>query len=101
MERFVGENGRLSDVFWEDDNSAPIFALEVVSRPYNDEYERKMIDYAQLGILYYALYAPTCQRRRQPLEVYRLVNGNDLNRLNSKPLRHNNERINWLLNCGN
>lgn len=77
VERFVGENGRLSYVFWEEDNIAPIFALEVVSRTYNGEYERKKIDYAELGILYYAIYAPTRQRRRrQPLEVHRLVNGN-------------------------
>ncbi|KYC37313.1 hypothetical protein WA1_47730 [Scytonema hofmannii PCC 7110] len=76
VERFVGENGRLSYVLWEEDGIVPIFALEVVSKTYNGEYEQKKIDYAQLGILYYAIYAPTRLRRKQKrLEVYRLVEG--------------------------
>ena len=76
VERFVGENGRLSYVLWEEDGIAPIWALEVVSKTYNGEYEQKKLDYAQLGILYYVIYAPTRQRRkRKPLEVYRLVEG--------------------------
>jgi hypothetical protein len=35
------------------------------------------IDYAKLGILYYAIYVPTRQyrRKRQPLEIYKLENG--------------------------
>ncbi|BAY13938.1 hypothetical protein NIES2098_71360 [Calothrix sp. NIES-2098] len=39
---------------------------------------RKKIDYAQLGILYYVIYLPslTYRRKREPLEVYRLVEGN-------------------------
>lgn len=76
VERFAGENGRLSYVLWEEDGIAPIWALEVVSKTYNGEYEQKKLDYAQLGILYYVIYAPTRQRRkRKPLEVYRLVEG--------------------------
>lgn len=76
VERFVGENGRLSYVLWEEDGIAPIWALEVVSKTYNGEYEQKKLDYAQLGILYYVIYAPTRQRRkRKHLEVYRLVEG--------------------------
>lgn len=76
VERFVGENGRLSYVLWEEDGVAPIWALEVVFKTYNGEYEQKKLDYAQLGILYYVIYAPTRQRRkRKPLEVYRLVEG--------------------------
>lgn len=76
VERFVGENGRLSYVLWEEDGIVPLWVLEVVSKTYNGEYEQKKIDYARLGILYYAIYAPTRQRRkRKPLEVYRLVDG--------------------------
>ncbi|HLO85724.1 MAG TPA: Uma2 family endonuclease [Nostocaceae cyanobacterium] len=76
VERFVGETGRLSYVFWEEDGIPPILALEIVSQTYNYEYEQKKIDYAELGILYYVIYAPTrLRRKRQRLEVYRLVNG--------------------------
>ncbi len=74
VERFVGENGRSSYVFWEEEGITPILALEVVSQTYNGEYEQKKIDYAELGILYYVIYAPTrLWRKRQRLEVYRLV----------------------------
>jgi Uma2 family endonuclease len=76
VERFVGEEGRLSYVLWEEDGIVPIWVLEVVSKTYNGEYEQKKIDYAGLGVLYYTIYAPTRQRRRRkPLEVYRLVEG--------------------------
>lgn len=76
VERFIGENGRLSYVLWEEEGIIPLFALEVISQTYNGEYEQKKIDYAQLGILYYAIYAPTrLRRKRQRLEVYRLVEG--------------------------
>ncbi|MDZ7956563.1 MAG: Uma2 family endonuclease [Aulosira sp. DedQUE10] len=76
VERFIGENGRSSYVLWEEDGVPPILALEVVSQTYNGEYEQKKIDYAQLGILYYVIYAPTrLRRKRQRLEVYRLVDG--------------------------
>ncbi|MBN3899135.1 MAG: Uma2 family endonuclease [Nostoc sp. NOS(2021)] len=76
VERFVGENGRSSYVFWEEDGISPILSLEIVCQTYNFEYEQKKLDYAQLGILYYVIYAPTrLRRKRQRLEVYRLVNG--------------------------
>lgn len=76
VERFVGEEGRLSYVLWEEDGIVPIWVLEVVSKTYNGEYEQKKIEYAELGVLYYAIYAPTRQRRRRKrLEVYRLVEG--------------------------
>ena len=77
VERFVGENGRLSYVFWEEDNIPPILAIEIVSKTYGGEYERKKEIYADLGIPYYAVYLPNQQsrRKRQSLEVYALVEG--------------------------
>jgi Uma2 family endonuclease len=76
VERFVGENGRSSYVLWEEDSIPPILAIEIVSQTYNGEYEQKKTDYAELGILYYVIYAPTrLRRKRQRLEVYRLVDG--------------------------
>ncbi|MEH2076236.1 MAG: Uma2 family endonuclease [Nostoc sp.] len=76
VECFVGENGRSSYVLWEEDGISPILSLEIGSQTYNFEYEQKKVDYAQLGILYYVIYAPTrLRRKRQGLEVYRLVNG--------------------------
>jgi Uma2 family endonuclease len=77
VERFIGEEGRLSYVLWEEDGIVPIFALEVVSKTYGGEYEHKKLDYAQLGVLYYAIYVPSrrYRRKRESLEVYRLVDG--------------------------
>jgi Uma2 family endonuclease len=79
VKRFIGEEGRLSYVLWEENHTVPIFALEVVSKTYNDEYEHKKSDYAQLGILYYAIYVPNRRYRRRKhdlLEIYKLVDGN-------------------------
>ena len=77
VERFIGEEGRLSYVLWEEDNVVPLWALEVVSKTYSGEYEQKKIAYAQLGILYYVIYAlgRGKRRKRQSVEVYRLVEG--------------------------
>ncbi|HLP88255.1 MAG TPA: Uma2 family endonuclease [Nostocaceae cyanobacterium] len=76
VERFVEDTGRLSYVFWEEDGIPPILVLEVVSQTYNFEYEQKKIDYSNLGILYYIIHVPSRNRRkRQRLEVYKLVNG--------------------------
>ena len=77
VERFVSEEGRLSYVLWEENNIAPLLALEVISKTYNQEYEDKERKYAQLGILYYVIYASDRRKRknREPFEVYRLVNG--------------------------
>ena len=72
----VGESGRSSYVLWEENGILPILVLEVVSQTYNSEYEDKKTDYAELGILYYLVYAPTRLRRKHKrLELYRLVNG--------------------------
>ncbi|MBE9063109.1 Uma2 family endonuclease [cf. Phormidesmis sp. LEGE 11477] len=77
VERFVGESGRLSYVFWEEDNVPPLLTLEVVSKTYGGEYERKKLTYAELGVRYYAIYVPDQRnyRKRDSLEVYRLVDG--------------------------
>lgn len=74
VDRFVEEDGRLGYVLWEEEGIPPILVLEVVSKTYNGEYEQKKVDYAELGILYYAVYVPDRKGRskRQRLEVYRL-----------------------------
>ncbi|MEM9815079.1 MAG: Uma2 family endonuclease [Cyanobacteria bacterium P01_D01_bin.6] len=87
VERFIGERGRLSYVLWEEDNIPPTLALEVVSKTYGGEYERKKKLYADLGIEYYAVYLPdgTPRRKRQPFEVYQLVDG-DYQQLTGEPV---------------
>ncbi|MBX2862766.1 MAG: Uma2 family endonuclease [Leptolyngbyaceae cyanobacterium MAG.088] len=85
VERFIGEDGRLSYVFWEEDNIAPTLALEVVFKTYGGEYERKKAIYADLGIRYYAVYLPKPRRKRQPLEVYALIDGS-YQRLEGNPV---------------
>ncbi len=77
VERFIGEGGRLSYVMWEEDNISPTLALEVVSKTYGGEYERKKKLYAELEVDYYAVYLPDGhpRRKRQPLEIYQLVDG--------------------------
>lgn len=73
VERIVDEDLRLSYVFWEE-NVAPILALEVVSHKRRGEYSSKKKLYAELEILYYVVYNPH-RRKKAPLEVYQLVNG--------------------------
>ncbi|MEA5464368.1 Uma2 family endonuclease [Leptothoe sp. PORK10 BA2] len=77
VDRFVGEEGRLSYVLWEEENIVPTLALEVVSKTYGGEYDRKKERYADLGIRYYVVYLPNPQfrRKRTPLEIYQLVDG--------------------------
>ncbi|MBD2777725.1 Uma2 family endonuclease [Iningainema tapete] len=73
VERLIDEELRLSYVLWEE-NVVPIFVLEVVSKKYRGEYTKKKRKYAEMGVLFYAVYSS--RRRRKPrLEVYRLVNG--------------------------
>lgn len=74
VKRFVDEDLRLSYVLWEE-KKLPILALEVVSQIYREEYSTKKEFYAKdLGILYYVVYSPL-RRKKTPLEVYRLVDG--------------------------
>lgn len=73
VERIIDEELRLNYVLWEENNIPPTLVLEVVSRKYRGEYSRKKQFYAELGVLYYAIYS---SRRRKPaLELYRLVDG--------------------------
>lgn len=73
VERLIDEELRLSYVLWEE-NVVPIFVLEVVSQKLRGEYTKKKQKYAELGVLFYAVYSS--RRRKKPrLEVYRLVNG--------------------------
>ena len=61
VERIFDEDLRLSYVLWEENGQVPILMLEVVSKHRSREYSKKKKDYAQLGALYYVIYAP---RRR-------------------------------------
>jgi Uma2 family endonuclease len=69
--------GRLSYVLQEENEIVPILALEFVSKTYGQEYDKKMDDYAQLGVKYYVIYNPEYSRRdkHEPFEVYQLVRG--------------------------
>ncbi|MDJ1181352.1 Uma2 family endonuclease [Roseofilum sp. BLCC_M91] len=68
--RIIDSNLRLSYVLWEE-QKPPTFVLEVVSETARKEYSKKKEDYAELGVLYYAIYNPL--RKRKPrLEVYQL-----------------------------
>ncbi|HEY9852672.1 MAG TPA: Uma2 family endonuclease [Leptolyngbyaceae cyanobacterium] len=69
---FDEEELRSSYAIWEE-KQVPIFALEVMSGTYRGEFTTKKEKYAELGVLYYAVYNP--RRRKKPrLEVYRLAN---------------------------
>ncbi|NEP10449.1 MAG: Uma2 family endonuclease [Symploca sp. SIO2C1] len=71
--RIIDSDLRLSYVLWEE-KEVPLLVLEVVSQTRRGEYSHKKQDYAQLGILYYAIYNPL--RKRKPrLEVYQLEAG--------------------------
>jgi len=67
---------RRSYIFWQE-NVVPQWVLETVSETPGGEYSKKMLKYAQIGILYYTVYNPDCWKRdkHDPLEVYRLVDG--------------------------
>lgn len=77
VERIKNSQLRDSYVVWEENNVVPIWVLEVVSKTYGGEYDQKLKDYAQLGVLYYTVYNPIYWQRdkHEPLEVYRLVDG--------------------------
>lgn len=74
VERIFDEDLRLSYVLWEENGVVPILMLEVVSKTRSREYSKKKKQYAELGVMYYVIYAAR-RRRKAPLEVYRLENG--------------------------
>jgi Uma2 family endonuclease len=79
VNRHVDNGGRLSYVLWKE-QVLPILFLEVVSKEYNGEYDRKLEKYQALGILYYVIYNPLSgstgvHKKHQSLEVYKLVDG--------------------------
>ncbi|MBP0008410.1 MULTISPECIES: Uma2 family endonuclease [unclassified Roseofilum] len=71
--RIIDSDLRLSYVLWEE-QKLPTLVLEVVSHKRRKEYTQKKEEYAQLGILYYAIYNPL-RKRKQKLEVYELNGG--------------------------
>ncbi|MBW4698923.1 MAG: Uma2 family endonuclease [Aphanocapsa lilacina HA4352-LM1] len=71
-----GKRGRPSYVLWEEEGIVPVFVLEVVSQTYRGEYTKKLKEYQDLEVLYYAVYDPEgFQPKHERLEVYRLVDG--------------------------
>jgi Uma2 family endonuclease len=77
VERLKNNQLRDSYIVWEENNVVPIWVLEVVSKTYGGEYDQKLKDYAELGVLYYTVYNPFYWRRdkHELLEVYSLVDG--------------------------
>lgn len=73
VERIFDENLRLSYVLWEE-NVVPTVTIEIVSHKRRGEYSTKKKLYAKLEIPYYVVYNPQ-RRKKPPLEVYRLKNG--------------------------
>ncbi|NJL91136.1 MAG: Uma2 family endonuclease [Coleofasciculaceae cyanobacterium SM2_1_6] len=71
------DEGRSSYVLWEENYVVPILAIETVSKTYGGEYEQKRDIYAQMGVLYYAVFLikPKARRGHQIFEIYRLVDG--------------------------
>lgn len=77
VERRKNGGSRSSYVMWEEDDTAPILTLEIVSHTYGDEYEKKLDIYRKLGVKYYVIYNPKFWRRdgHLPFEIYKLVDG--------------------------
>jgi Uma2 family endonuclease len=75
VERRKNGGSRSSYVMWEEEYTAPILTLEVVSHTYGDEYKKKLDIYRKLGVKYYVIYNPQFWRRdgHLPFEVYKLV----------------------------
>jgi len=73
VQRFIDEDLRLSYVVWEE-QVVPMLMLEVVSHKRRGEYSSKKKIYRDMGVLYYVVYNPL-RRRKAPLEVYKLVDG--------------------------
>ena len=74
VERKKNGKSRPSYAVWEEGETVPLFALEMVSHKPGGEYDRKMEIYSKLGVLYYIVYNPEFWQRdrHQPFEVYKL-----------------------------
>ena len=77
VERRKNGGSRSSYVMWEENYTAPILTLEMVSHSYGNEYEDKLEIYRKLGVKYYVIYNPEFWKRDRhlPFEVYKLVDG--------------------------
>ena len=77
VDRKKGGKSRRSYITWEEQGVVPMFALEMVSHQPGGEYDEKLAIYANLGVLYYAIYNPEFWQRdrHHPFEIYRLVDG--------------------------
>lgn len=75
VEHRTEPHGRPSYIVWEEQNIVPKLVLECVSKTYGGEYDKKLKNYARLGILYYVVYNPLSTKRHKqpPLVVYRLT----------------------------
>jgi Uma2 family endonuclease len=71
-----GQGLRLSYLLWQE-QVVPQWVLEIVSKKPGKEYSEKLEIYAEIGVLYYAIYNPDYWRRdkHEAFEVYRLENG--------------------------
>lgn len=77
VERKKSGKSRRSYAVWEEQDTVPIWVLEMVSHQNREEYDSKMEVYAKLGVLYYVIYNPEYWQRdrHQPFEVYKLSSG--------------------------
>ncbi len=75
--RKKGDEFRRSYAVWEEQETVPTLALEMVSHKPGGEYDKKLSIYAKLGVLYYVIYNPEYWQRdrHQPFEVYKLEAG--------------------------
>jgi Uma2 family endonuclease len=101
--RLKDECGRLSYVLWQE-QVKPIMVLEVISKEYNGEYEEKLRQYQNLGILYYVVYNSLSGRRgrykkHESLEVYKLID-NKYELLPSVSLFPESGKVVWIPEIG-
>lgn len=101
--RCTDERGRLSYVLWQE-QVIPILALEVISKKYNGEYDQKLRQYQDLGILYYAIYNLASGRRglykkHESLEIYKLIDGK-YQLLPSVTLLQEGSKVVWMPEIG-
>lgn len=73
VQRIIDQDLRYSYVLWEE-QQIPLLTIEVVSQQRRGEYSAKKLIYANIGVLYYAVYNPQ-RRRKSSLEVYKLIEG--------------------------